>query len=150
VKPVSVDLSPTVAIQSGSDYVWCQGSGSGSVAAGYSGTLSVDLADLATCFGGTMDLSAVQAVWIYLNPGDYLLDDVRVDTGQGGGPTTTTSAPTTTQSTGGSTVLLSFQNGTQNVGVHGDGQARRLPVRAELRRLLGRSLRGRAHPRRRQ
>lgn len=69
--------SPSIAIQTGSGWNWCQSSGPTSTAAGsVSGyTLSYDVAGL-SC-SPAQDLTQIHAIWFYFGAGQFDLDNVR-------------------------------------------------------------------------
>jgi mannan endo-1,4-beta-mannosidase len=77
---LEVDLRTTtqqtfrkVSVQTGSGWVWCEGSG-GNTPASTTDTVTVDL----TSCGGA-DLTQLQVVNVYLQPGTFYVDNVRAD-----------------------------------------------------------------------
>jgi alpha-galactosidase len=67
------------AIQVGPGWSWCQGGRWAWTNPNSSRTIKEDLSDLGCPAGTTMDLSQVRAVWVFLNGGDVLIDNIRAE-----------------------------------------------------------------------
>ena len=68
-----------VALKTGDTWAWCQASDWPWTAADATYTREVDLINGITCEGVDLDLTKVQAVYLYFNPGTFLVDNVRAE-----------------------------------------------------------------------
>jgi len=67
------------AVQVGPDFAWCQGGMWTWTNPGASRTVTRSFSQLSCPPGVSLDTSQIRAVWVFLNTGDVLIDNVRAE-----------------------------------------------------------------------